>query len=82
MEGLRFLLTRLFHSNDISLYEFCQAFSLYQILEFRLKIGGNDSESGNLPISPMKDFLFAGPAEMNGFLVNFFDVSGRLHHTL
>jgi hypothetical protein len=30
----------------------------------------------------MKDFLFAKPAKIKGFLINLFYVSGRLHHTI
>jgi len=37
--------------------------------------------SFRLFISPIKDFLFTGPAEIGGFLVNLFYVSGSIHHT-
>jgi len=33
-------------------------------------------------ISPMKYFLFTHPTEIRGFLVNLFNVSGRLHHAI
>jgi hypothetical protein len=49
---------------------------LLQHLSFPITLMGYSS------IPPAKDFLFAGSAETNRFLVDLFHVGGGLHHAL